>query len=167
MIAVLMPITSPARSTSGPPEFPGLIAASVCRNLWNCWPIPPRSFALMIPAVTVACNPKGLPIASTQSPTCTPSEFPSLAMGSSLFASILITARSVSSSTPTTLAVYLVVSPFSCTWIFVACSTTWLLVKMYPRLSTITPEPRLRSACGGVFCRPSKNRSKKSCIGSS
>src|SRR5229473_5880218 len=121
----------------------------------------------MIPAVTVACNPKGLPIASTQSPTCTPSEFPSFAMGRSLFASIFITARSVSSSTPTTLAVYLVASPFNCTWIFVACSTTWLFVRMYPRLSTITPEPRLRSACGGPSCRPSKKRSKKSCIGSS
>src|SRR6266849_3284909 len=38
---------------------------------------------------------------------------------------------------------------------------------MYPLLSTMTPEPRLRSACGGPSCRPSKNRSKKSCMGSS
>ena len=30
MIAVLMPITSPRRFSSGPPELPGLIAASVC-----------------------------------------------------------------------------------------------------------------------------------------
>ena len=29
LIAVLMPITSPARFRSGPPELPGLIAASV------------------------------------------------------------------------------------------------------------------------------------------
>src|SRR6266704_2908437 len=41
------------------------------------------------------------------------------------------------------------------------------VVRMYPRLSTITPEPRLRSACCGPSGRPSKNRSKKSCIGSS
>ncbi len=31
-IAVLMPITSPARLNSGPPEFPLLIEASVCRK---------------------------------------------------------------------------------------------------------------------------------------
>ena len=30
MIAVLTPITSPAEETSGPPELPGLSAASVC-----------------------------------------------------------------------------------------------------------------------------------------
>ena len=29
LIAVLMPITSPARLSSGPPELPGLMAASV------------------------------------------------------------------------------------------------------------------------------------------
>ena len=29
-IAVLMPTTSPSAFTSGPPELPGLIAASVC-----------------------------------------------------------------------------------------------------------------------------------------
>ena len=29
-VAVLMPITRPEESRSGPPEFPGLIAASVC-----------------------------------------------------------------------------------------------------------------------------------------
>jgi hypothetical protein len=29
LIAVLMPITSPARFSSGPPELPGLMAASV------------------------------------------------------------------------------------------------------------------------------------------
>ena len=30
-MAVLMPTTRPSRSTSGPPELPGLIVASVCR----------------------------------------------------------------------------------------------------------------------------------------
>ena len=33
-----MPITWPVMSTSGPPEFPGLMAASVCRKCWNCRP---------------------------------------------------------------------------------------------------------------------------------
>ena len=32
-IAELTPITRPPRSTSGPPELPGLIAASVCTAL--------------------------------------------------------------------------------------------------------------------------------------
>ena len=32
MMAVLIPTTFPARSISGPPEFPGLIAASVWMN---------------------------------------------------------------------------------------------------------------------------------------
>src|SRR5260370_36478447 len=34
-MAVLMPTTSPAMFTSGPPEFPGLIAASGLMNGWN------------------------------------------------------------------------------------------------------------------------------------
>jgi hypothetical protein len=32
MIAVLTPMTRPSTSTSGPPELPGLIAASVWRK---------------------------------------------------------------------------------------------------------------------------------------
>jgi hypothetical protein len=31
-IALLIPITSPCMLTSGPPEFPGLMTASVCRK---------------------------------------------------------------------------------------------------------------------------------------
>ena len=34
-IAELTPITAPVASTSGPPELPGLIAASVCRASMN------------------------------------------------------------------------------------------------------------------------------------
>ena len=78
-IAVLMPITSPCRFTSGPPELPGLIAASVWRKSskgpWPIW----RALALMIPAVTVACSPNGEPTAMTQSPTCILSESPTRA----------------------------------------------------------------------------------------
>ena len=33
-MAVLMPITSPRRLSSGPPLLPGLMAASVCRKSW-------------------------------------------------------------------------------------------------------------------------------------
>ena len=34
-MAVLMPMISPWRFTSGPPLLPGLIAASVCRKSWK------------------------------------------------------------------------------------------------------------------------------------
>jgi len=66
---VLIPITCPRASTRGPPELPGLMAASVCMNSPGLW----RSFisgfgrfsALTIPRVTVKRSPKGLPKAST------------------------------------------------------------------------------------------------------
>ena len=77
-IALLMPTTSPRMLTSGPPELPGLIAASVwiasmtvlasrrCR-----WLSPVRTgrfSALTMPLVTVPCRPSGEPIATTCSP---------------------------------------------------------------------------------------------------
>ena len=75
-IAEFTPITRPAPSSNGPPEFPGLIAASVCTALINARsPLPPavtgRSSELMIPAVTVPFSPSGAPIAITSSPTLT------------------------------------------------------------------------------------------------
>ena len=72
MIAVLMPITRPRESTSGPPELPGLSATSL-------WMIPSmacpslarivRPSALTTPADTVELKPSGLPIATTSCPT--------------------------------------------------------------------------------------------------
>jgi hypothetical protein len=56
-------MTDPVASTSGPPEFPGLIAASVCSALINEFSeldspaVTARSLALMIPRVTVPLNP--------------------------------------------------------------------------------------------------------------
>ena len=63
--------------TSGPPELPGLIAASVwMKSEIEYWLAheafssrPPRPFALTMPAVTVKSSPSGLPNASTHSPT--------------------------------------------------------------------------------------------------
>ena len=65
-IALLTPISRPALSSSGPPELPGLMAASV-------WITPTtsrklavgssRSSALTRPLVSVRCRPKGLPMA--------------------------------------------------------------------------------------------------------
>jgi hypothetical protein len=65
-ICVLTPISRPAESSSGPPELPGLMAASV-------WITPrmvrllndsiSRLSALTMPVVSVWSSPKGLPMA--------------------------------------------------------------------------------------------------------
>ena len=73
-IAEFTPTTWPCRLTSGPPELPGLIAASVCTALmYDESPPSPtvtgRSTALTMPEVTVAESPSGEPIATTVSPT--------------------------------------------------------------------------------------------------
>ena len=59
-----------------------------------------------MPAVTVLLKPKGLPTAITQSPTRSAAELPKGAAGKSALASILITARSVLGSRPTSFALY-------------------------------------------------------------
>ena len=65
-IAELMPMTSPAKLNSGPPEFPWLMAASVWMKSWkSTGPSTVRFLALTIPMVTVWPSPSGLPIAST------------------------------------------------------------------------------------------------------
>ena len=54
-IAVLMPTTSPSASSSGPPELPGLIAASVWIRLLRFWlpsVVIERPLADTIPLVT-------------------------------------------------------------------------------------------------------------------
>ena len=73
-ICELMPITRPAASSSGPPELPGLIEASVWMTLeiWkplgaSIW----RCLAETMPVVTVRERPNGLPIAIVGSPTFT------------------------------------------------------------------------------------------------
>jgi hypothetical protein len=53
-IETLIPITRPSRSTRGPPELPGLMAASVCSTARADAPAGMAwSTAEMIPAVTV------------------------------------------------------------------------------------------------------------------
>ena len=55
MIAVFMPITSPRTFRSGPPELPGLIAASVCSISFDRPSVTrnARCVALITPTVTV------------------------------------------------------------------------------------------------------------------
>ena len=85
--AVFIPMTMPELSTSGPPEFPGLMAASVWNMLVRVSVLVPveslactvRPLAEMIPWVTVgvpAESPRALPMATTASPTWTLSESP-------------------------------------------------------------------------------------------
>ncbi len=71
-ICALTPITWPRALSSGPPELPWLMAASV----WMTWSIVNpfgasivRCTALTIPAVAVRVRLNGLPIATTASPT--------------------------------------------------------------------------------------------------
>ena len=101
-------------SSSGPPELPWLIAASVwiassMAKLFGAeiW----RWRALTMPVVTVCSRPNGLPIAMTPSPTSSCEESAS-SSGSSTEAgaSTSMTATSVDGSLPTTFASY--VLPF-------------------------------------------------------
>ena len=67
---------APEVDQAGPPEFPGLIAASVwIRSSYRAMPIP-RPLPLTIPAVTVPESPNGWPTARTQSPVSRASESP-------------------------------------------------------------------------------------------
>ena len=82
IMAVLTPITSPRVVTSGPPELPGLSAASVWMTSSISRPDRARSerpSALTTPAVTVCWKPNGLPIAMASWPTRTARESPSVA----------------------------------------------------------------------------------------
>ena len=105
------------------------MAASVWMKFSNTlMPRPERPSAETMPEVTVWPKPKGLPIASTMSPTRSVSEEPKVVAGRSV-ASTCSTARSVSGSLPTTLASSFLPSE-SDTSISSAASTTWLLVRM-------------------------------------
>src|SRR5260370_20838569 len=75
-IAVLMPITSPARLNIGPPELPRLIDASVWMKSSYGPALMSRARAETMPTVTEPPRPNGLPIATTQSPTRAVSDVP-------------------------------------------------------------------------------------------
>ena len=99
-LALVMPMTSPYRLNSAPPELPELMAQSVCIS---CIVAPldiviSRSLALIEPEVREKVNsPKGLPMATTLSPTFKLSELPKTT-GVKLSASIFRTATSLLSS---------------------------------------------------------------------
>ena len=68
MMNVLTPTTSPRMLTSGPPEFPGLIGASVCTKICGESGVTCRATAETIPCVRLLRSPFGLPNANTVSP---------------------------------------------------------------------------------------------------
>ena len=59
LMAALMPMTRPSRLTSGPPELPGLIAASVCKKSSYIFMLRLRPLALTMPLVTEPARPNG------------------------------------------------------------------------------------------------------------
>src|SRR5205085_4542971 len=65
---LLMPITWPRASARGPPELPGASRTSACTQRWRP-PSPAGPMAWTIPIVSAPTTPKGLPTASTSSPT--------------------------------------------------------------------------------------------------
>ena len=99
-----MPITWPLESSSGPPEFPGLIEASV----WIALSMPKlvrpstvRLVAEITPTESDCSSPKGLPIAATGSPTAKLERSESVTGSRSRpSGSTLISATSASASKP-------------------------------------------------------------------
>ncbi len=102
---LLMPTTSPAMLMSGPPELPGLMAASVwMKSKPGAATVRGAPLRLTIPNETECSSPKGCPSASTNSPTRMRLESPSGSTGSPEAPSIFSTARSTRASLPSTLA---------------------------------------------------------------
>ena len=129
-MAVLIPTTSPFMLKSGPPELPGLMAASVWMKSSKGPFCSERALAETIPKLAEPERPNGLPSASTKSPCSSASESPSATVGRSCGAfSSRMSATSVGGSFPTTLAMNSRPSE-SFTLISVASPTTWLLVRM-------------------------------------
>src|SRR3954469_2179004 len=139
-------MTLPDRSTSAPPELPGLISALA----WMAWdrvtPLPSDTLRLTddtMPWVTLDRSPSGLPIASEMSPARTFDESPKLA-GSGVAPVIWMTARSLLGSAPTSLAACR--SPFlSVTTNLVAPLVTCALVTTSPSASYTIPDPSPRA----------------------
>jgi len=99
---------------------------------------PVLSFALIIPSVSVNCNPNGFPIAIAFSPIFTSSESPRSTLLK--FPSIFSSAMSSSWSIPISWTWWDFVS-YVKTPATSAPSTTWLFVTMYPSSVNMNPVP--------------------------
>src|SRR6185369_11144538 len=158
--AVSMPMTWPAALTSGPPESPDTMPASV----WNIpcsvseVTVPPWSLAVMVlstpvmrpGAETIWLRPSALPRAVTASPTLTLLESPSGTWCRPDGFCSWISAMSPVTSYPTTLAWKFFPVAATVALILVEFSMTWLLVSTRPLSALITmPVPAARSL---LFC---------------
>src|SRR6478752_1274481 len=127
--AVLTPTIRPRPSASAPPLFPGLGAASVWITssttrpdfVGNDRPSPDT-----MPAVTLPARPSGLPTATTSWPTRRSSARP-IATGAGTAPRALSTARSDSTSRPTT-STLTVVPSVNAASALLTPATTWALV---------------------------------------
>ena len=146
--AVEMPTTSPRRLRSGPPEFPGLIAASVWSTPRIVSENEAPSPAVMVrarpettPTETVLRNsPRALPIAIAVWPSRKESESPKETVGR--FApSILMSAMSCTGSRARTFAEYFLPSFVKTVYSAFGSSTTCLFVTMSPSAETMKPLP--------------------------
>ena len=146
-ICELTPMTRAVSSSSGPPELPGLIGASV----WMTWSIEKPLGALIerpmpetMPSVAVRSRPNGLPMAIAVSPTWTWRESANcsgLALRGALPGSILTTARSLDGSAPLTWPSMLRPSGPNLTTTRSALPTTCALVTSVPLRSMRKPVP--------------------------
>ena len=151
-ICSLMPSTRAPASSSGPPELPGLIEASVwiAPSIWNLVSdSTERSVAETTPTESDCCSPKGLPIAATGWPTTRSLSSPNFS-GCSSKPSGLTSSRATSAkgSKPTIFAGTMLRSGNSMKTSLAALRapldssvTTWALVTMWPLLSSTKPEP--------------------------
>ncbi|VWB81404.1 hypothetical protein BME24068_03861 [Burkholderia metallica] len=143
-----MPITSPARLNTGPPELSGFGAMSVSKN-GNALPSGSRcDVALTMPAVTVLPEPSGAPIVITGSPARTFDESPTRTNGS-FVALTRNTATSLCESTASTVALNSRRS-VSRTVTSLASATTCAEVRISPSALTMKPEPLPDTARGDV-----------------
>ena len=155
-ICSLIPISSPFASSSGPPELPGLIEASVWIALSMPKLVSPstvRFVAEITPIESDWSSPNGLPIAATGSPTVKLERSESsTGCRSRPSGSTLISATSASASKPLISAGTRLRSPNSTKTCLASCGvpppfrwpplvTTWALVTMSPSLSTTNPDP--------------------------
>ena len=143
-----MPTTCPWALNSGPPELPGLTATSDWMKGTELSSGSERPLALTTPAVTVFSNPKGEPMASTQSPARSAWLLPIGTVGR-LCASIFSTAMSVFGSMPSTLALNSRRS-VSLTVTVLAPLTTCALVMIKPSALMMKPDPRPRTGTVSV-----------------
>ena len=105
--SALMPTTSPWVLTSGPPELPGPMLASVCiHRTYSLWPSRYRRAQETVPNVRERLSPHGAPSAMTKEPSVSFVESPNSANGtvSPSFSLSLQSAMSMDLSEPRTSA---------------------------------------------------------------